>query len=74
MSADQGGTDGVIPEVLPGPAIEPSNDAQANNGNDPTPPPGSLALFREGSFKFPKALLVGGGFEILANPICTGLS
>ena len=74
MSADQGGPEGLNPEVLPGPAVEPSNDEPALNANDPAPPLGSLALFRDGSFKFPKALLVGGGFKILSNPICQGLS
>ena len=75
MSEDQGGPEGLNPEVLPGPAVEPPNGEQANHGDDSTPPPGSLALFKEqGNPKFPKALLVGGGFDILANPICSGMS
>ena len=75
MSEDQGGPEGLNPEVLPGPAVEPPNGEQANHGDDSTPPPGSLALFKEqGNPKFPKALLVGGGFDILANPICSGVS
>ena len=75
MSEDQGGPEGLNPEVLPGPAVEPPNGEQANHGDDSTPPPGSLALFKEqGNPKFPKALLVGGGFNILANPICLGVS
>ena len=41
---------------------EPSGDEQSQNGDDTTPPPGSLSFFRDGSFKFPKALLEGGGF------------
>ena len=39
MSADQGGPEGLNPEVLPGPAIEPPEGEQANHGNDSTPPP-----------------------------------
>ena len=42
MSADQGGPEGIIPEVLPGPAIEPPNGEQANNGDDSTPLQGVL--------------------------------
>ena len=53
--------------------VEPSNDEQTQNGDDTTPPPGSLSFFRDGSFKFPKALLEGGGFEILRNPIARNL-
>ena len=52
---------------------EPSDDVQSQNGDDPSPAPGSLSLFRDGGFKFPKALLEGGGFDILRNPICHGL-
>ena len=73
MSVSQDGSDGIVPEVLPGTLGEPSNDAPPQNDDDPTPPPGSLALFRDGGFKFPKALLVVGGFNILSNPICKGL-
>ena len=47
MSADQGGPEGLNPEVLPGPAIEPPDGEQSNDGDDSTPPPGSLALFKE---------------------------
>ena len=78
MSADQGGPEGLNPEDLPGPALEPPVGEQSNHGDDstpPAPPPGSLVLFKEqGNPKFPKALLVGGGFDILANPICSGVS
>ena len=76
MSEDQGIPDGSNPEGVPGPAaIEPPEGEHHNNGNDPAPPPGSLPLFKQqGNPKFPKALLVGGGFEILANPICSGMS
>ena len=48
---------------------EPSEDVQSQNGDDPVPAPGSLSLFRDGGFKFPKALLEGGGFDILRNPM-----
>ena len=67
MSEDQGGPEGLNPEGLPGPAaIKPPDGEQHNNGDDSTPPPGSLPLFKEqGNPKFPKALLVGGGFKIL---------
>ena len=52
---------------------EPSEDVQSQNGDDPVPAPGSLSLFRDGGFKFPKALLEGGGSDILRNPIAHGL-
>ena len=52
---------------------EPSNDEQSQNVNDHVPAPGSLSLFRDGGFKFPKALLEGGGSDILRNPIAHGL-
>ena len=65
MSEAQGGPDGSNPEGLPGPAaIEPPEGEHHNNGDDSAPPPGSLPLFKvQGNPKFPKALLVGGGFE-----------
>ena len=52
---------------------EPSNYEQSQHGDDPVPSPGSVPLFREGGFKFPKALLEGGGSGILSNPIAFGL-
>ena len=52
---------------------EPSNEELSQSGDDPAPPPGSVPLFREGGFKFPKALLEGGGSDILRNPITHGL-
>ena len=52
---------------------EPSEDVQSQNGDDPSPALGSFSLFRDGGFKFPKAPLEGGGFEILQDPICHGL-
>ena len=76
MSEDQGNSDGVIPEPVPGPtADEPPKGEQANDGNNSTSPPGSLPLITEqGNPRFPMALLVGGGFEILDNPINLGMS
>ena len=76
MSEDQGNGDGFIPEPVPGPtADEPPKGEQANHGDDSTSPPGSLPLITErGNPRFPKALLVGGGFEILSNPINLGYS
>ena len=73
MSGSRDSSDGVQPEVQEGNLREAPNAEQSQNGNDPAPPPGSLSFFREGSYKFPKALLVGGGFDILANPMCSGL-
>ena len=35
MSEDQGGPEGLIPEVLPGPAVEPPDGEQAKNGDEP---------------------------------------
>ena len=61
------------PEVQEEVLVEPSTDEQSQNGDDAAPPPGSLSFFRDGSFKFPKALLKGGGFEILRNPIACNL-
>ena len=52
---------------------EPSNEEQSQSGDDPAPPPGSVPLFREGGFWFPKALLEGGGSGILSNPIAFGV-
>ena len=75
MSGDQGDVEGLNPEALPGPAVESPNGEQANDGDNSTPPPGSLPLFKEqGNPRFPRALLVVGGFDILANPINTGMS
>ena len=73
MSGPPDSSDGVTPEVREGDPSEAPTVEQAQNGNDPAPPPGSLSFFREEGYKFPKALLVGGGFNILANPICNGL-
>ena len=65
MSGFQDSSDGVMPEVQEGNLGEAPNAEQSLNCDDSNPPPGSLSLFREGSFRFPKALLAGGGFEIL---------
>ena len=48
---------------------EPSNDEQSQNGDDPAPAPGSLSLFRDGGFKFPKALLEGAGSKFCATQL-----
>ena len=75
MSGDQGDAEGLNPDAVPGPAVEPPNGEQLIDGDDSTSPPGSLPLIKEqGNPRFPKALLVGGGFEILANPINQGMS
>ena len=42
-------------------------------GGGPAPSPGSVSFFGEGKFRFPKALLEGGGSGILSNPIAFGL-
>ena len=75
MSEDQGNGDGLIPDPVPGPAVEPPNGEQIIDGDYSTSPPGSLPLVTErGNPRFPKDLLVGGGFEILSNPINFGYS
>ena len=75
MTGDQGNGGGTIPEPVPGPTDEPPTGEQANDGDDSTSPPGSLPLITErGNPRFPKALLVGGGFKILDNPINLGMS
>ena len=74
MAGSNDSSDGKQPEVQelnPGEATD--GEQTLNNGNETTPPPGSLSFFREGAYKFPKALLDGGGFDNLANPICKGL-
>ena len=73
MSGSHDSSDGIASEVQEGNLREAPNVEQAPPVNEPAPPPGSLSFFREGSYKFPKALLVGGGFDILANPMCSGL-
>ena len=76
MAEAQGNGDGLIPDPVPSPtADEPPKSEQPKNGDDSTSPPGSLPLISErGNPRFPKALLVGGGFEILSNPINLGYS
>ena len=51
---------------------EPSNDEQSQNGDDPAPAPGSLSLFRDGGFKFPKALLEGAVSIFCATHLVMG--
>ena len=67
--------DGVNPSPVPSPAVlEPPTSEQNTNGDESTSPPGSLPLISErGNPRFPRDLLVGGGFEILTNPINVGL-
>ena len=76
MAEALGNGDGKIPEPVPGPpADEPPKSEQNKNGDDSTSPPGSLPLVSEhGNPRFPKVLLVGGGFDILGNPINLGYS
>ena len=68
--------DGINPEPVPSPAASgPPTSEHDNNGDDSTSPPGSLPLVSErGNPRFPRDLLVGGGFEILSNPINFGYS
>ena len=73
MSGPHDSSQDTSPEDQERALLEPSNDVQVQDGDDPVPAPGSLSLFRDGGFKFPKALLEGGGFDILRNPICHGL-
>ena len=73
MSVDNGNGEGIIPDPVPGPTVEPPEGEQNIHDHNSTSPPGSLPLISErGNPKFPRALLVGGGFDILANPICQG--
>ena len=76
MAEAQGNGDGVNPEPVPSPtASEPPTSEHENNGDDSTSPPGSLPLVSEhGNPRFPRDLQVGGGFEILSNPINVGYS
>ena len=56
MSGDQGNGDGLIPDPVPGPTVEPPNGEQIIDGDDSTSPPGSLPLISErGNPRFPKA-------------------
>ena len=42
MSEDQGNGDGIIPDPVPGPTVEPPNGEQSIDGDDSTSPSGSL--------------------------------
>ena len=75
MSEGQGTGDGSIPNPLPGPQVEPPEGEQSNDGDITDSPPGSQPLISEqGNPRFPRSLLVGGGYEILSNPIIQGYS
>ena len=75
MSEGQGTGDGSIPNPLPGPQVEPPEGEQSNDGDITDSPPGSQPLISErGNPRFPRSLLVGGGYEILSNPINQGYS
>ena len=67
--------DGVNPSPVPSPeALEPPEGEQNINADASASPPGSLPLVSErGNPRFPRDLLVGGGFKILTNPINVGL-
>ena len=67
--------DGINPSPVPSPeALEPPEGEQNINADASTSPPGSLPLISErGNPRFPRDLLVGGGYEILNNPINLGL-
>ena len=65
---------GVNPSPVPSPTpSEPPTSEQNISDDASTSPPGSLPLISErGNPRFPRDLLVGGGFDILANPINVG--
>ena len=67
--------DGVNPSPAPSPeAHEPPEGEQNIDADESASHPGSLPLVSErGNPRFPRDLLVGGGFEILTNPINVGL-
>ena len=55
-------------------ALEPTEVEQDTTAIVTDSDPGSLPLISErGNPRFPRDLLVGGGFEILTNPINVGL-
>ena len=67
---------GVNPSPVPSPTpSEPPTSEQNISDDASTSPPGSLPLVSErGNPRFPRDLLVGGGFKILANPINVGFT
>ena len=75
MAEAQDNDDGMFSSPLPSPeALEPTEVEQNINADASTSPPGSLPLISEhGNPRFPRDLLVGGGFKILGNPINVGL-
>ena len=55
-------------------ALEPTEVEHDAIANEDASPPGSLPLITEhGNPRFPRDLLVGGGFEVLGNPMNMGL-
>ena len=75
MAEEQGNGEHIIPSPVPSPnASEPPEGEQNIDADASTSPPGSLPLISErGNPRFPRDLLVGGGYEILANPINVAL-
>ena len=67
--------DGNNPSLVPSPeAFEPPEGEQNIIADASASPPGSLPLISEhGNPRFPRDLLVGGGFDILDNPINVAL-
>ena len=70
MAEEQGNGEDINPSPVPSPnASEPPEGEQSIDADASTSPPGSLPLVSErGNPGFPRDLLVGGGFKILANP------
>ena len=75
MAEAQDNGDEMFSSPVPSPeALEPTEVEQDTNADASTSPPGSLPLISEhGNPRFPRDLLVGGGFEILGNPMNIGL-
>ena len=75
MAEAQDNGEEMFSSPVPSPeALEPPEGEQNTNADASTSPPGSLPLVSErGNPRFPRDLLVGGGFEILTNPINVGL-
>ena len=75
MAEAQDNDEEMFSSPLPSPnALEPTEVEQDAIANAAASPPGSLPLISEhGNPRFPRDLLVGGGFEILGNPMNIGL-